>query len=249
MTQQLMPHLRFWLLSTLFIGSLLPGFAQQHVLSLHLQNLPGGHISPAYEYVFGDLASFRITAGYTPSRNVPGSRLLRSVILNDPDNSNFGLNGQYTKLVIMPEVRWYFSQKGAPNGFYAALGARYARHRVEVPYQFSVGGEIIESSAQMRMQVLGPTITLGVQWLIADRISLDVFAGGGVGYAPIRLDLIDENLTQDAYEAAFNQLAEELKVDLEPGDLPRFITNRGLQISVPFIMPIARGGIALGFAL
>lgn len=236
-------------LLALFLLPATAAFSQQ-VVGIQLNNLIGGHIAPYFETNLGDQASFRITAGITPSRRIPGSNIVRSLFLKDPDNSNFGTNGQYTKLVITPEVRGYLGNNGAPEGFYGSLFLRYSRHNISVPYSIPFNGETIDTESGLRLQVFGAGLGIGYQALFADdKIALDIYLGGGAGYAPLRLQIVDENLTDAGYEAAYAALSEDLNVDLLPEELPNFLTNNGLTISTPLALPILRSHIGLGFVI
>ncbi len=227
-----------------------PAFSQRQTVTLQLHNLPYGHIAPAYEIALNDMFSFRLTAGLTPSRGIPGSRIARSLLLENPDSSNFGTTGTYFKLAFTPELRAYFGKNGAPEGFYLSLWGRYAYHRLRVPYSFTFNQESIETESGLRLQIVGIGAGIGYQALFADdRIALDVYAGAGGAYAPLRLDVVDPALSEAAYEVLFNALAEELKVNISADDLPNFITNRGLVIRAPLALPMVRAGIGLGFAL
>lgn len=227
-----------------------PAFSQRQTVTIQLHNLPYGHIAPAYEIALSDMFSFRLTAGITPSRGIPGSQIARNLLLEDPENSNFGTTGTYFKLAFTPELRAYFSRSGAPEGFYLSGWGRYAYHRIRVPYSFTFDQTPIETESGLRLQIFGIGAGIGYQALFAnDRIALDVYAGAGGAFAPLRLDVIDPSLSEAAYEVLFNALAEELKVNLSSDDLPNFITNRGLVIRAPLTLPMVRAGIGLGFAL
>lgn len=226
------------------------GAFSQHVIGLQLDNLIGGNISPYYETNLGEKASFRLTAGITPSRRIPGSNIVRSLFLENPDNSNFGTNGQYTKLVITPEVRGYLGQQGAPEGFYGSFFLRYSRHNISVPYSIPFNGETIDTESGLRLQVFGAGLGIGYQAIFADdKIALDIYLGGGAGYAPLRLQIIDENLTDAGYEAVYAALGEDLNIDLLPEELPGFLTNNGLTIRTPLVLPILKSHIGLGFVI
>lgn len=240
-------RLGFLLAATLFFQR---GVAQQHVLGLQLDNLIGGNISPYYEATLGETFSVRLTVGVTPSRNIPGSQIVRSLFLKDPENNNFGNNGAYRKLVITPEVRAYFLQDRSPGGPYGSLFLRYSNHSLTVPYSIPFNGETIDTESGLRLQVFGGGLGLGWQILFADeRIALDIYAGGGVGYAPVRLSIVDENLTDAGYEAVYQALDEDLNVNLLPEELPNFLTNNGLNVRYPLVLPILKSHIGLAFVL
>lgn len=223
--------------------------AQKNVFSLQLHNLVGGHIAPSYERALGERASLRLAVGITPTRQIPGSNILRSLLIQNPDDSNFGMNGTYVRVSVTPELRGYLGKKGAPNGFYGSLFGRYGYHNIVAPYSIPLRQSTIDTEASLRIQVFGMGLGIGYQWLINQVISLDFYAGGGLSYTGFRLQVFDENLTQEGYEALFEALAEELKVNLDPEDLPRFITNRGLTIRAPLVLPILRVGLGIGFAI
>lgn len=222
----------------------------QQVIGIQLDNLIGGNISPYFETNLGEKASFRLTAGITPTRRIPGSNIVRSLFLSDPDNSNFGTNGEFTKYVVTPEVRAYLGQNGAPEGFYGSFFLRYSHNNVAVPYSIPFNGETIDTESGLRLQVFGGGLGIGYQAFFADdKIALDIYVGGGAGYAPLRLQIIDEELTDAGYEALYAALGEDLTIDLIPEELPGFLTNNGLTIRAPLVLPIFKSHIGLGFVL
>lgn len=244
-----MSSIRFGLL---FLGIIIvtPATAQQHVLGLQLDNLIGGNISPYYERSAGDFLAVRLTLGVTPSREVPGSQILRSLFLESPESSNFGNNGQYQKWVFTPEVRAYFLQDRAPGGPYGSLFLRCSNHRLTVPYSIPFDGETIDTESGLRLLIFGGGLGIGWQLLFAgDRLALDIYVGGGVAYAPVRLSIIDEALTDAGYEAIYEALDEDLSVNLLPEELPNFLTNNGLTVRYPLVLPILKSHIGLGFVL
>ncbi|MDP5172689.1 MAG: hypothetical protein NWR72_20770 [Bacteroidia bacterium] len=222
----------------------------QSVASLQLHNLVSQHIAVGFEQSIGDYFSAKLTLGFTPIRTIPGSQIARSLILNDPDNNNFGNNGTYVKFAATPELRGYLGKKGAPGGFYLNVFGRYAYHKMTIPYSIPFNQETIDTESGLRLQIFGVGVGLGAQFLIADeRIALDFYAGGGASYAPLKLEIVDESLTDAGYEALFDALSEELKVNLSPDDLPAFLTNRGLSVRAPLVLPLLRAGLGIGFVI
>jgi hypothetical protein len=83
----------------------------------------------------------------------------------------------YNDFYFKPEMRYYLSKKGAPEGLYAGAVAQV--EFLKVVYRFSPLYNSIEKEI-LNGFYLGKEIHLGYQWLIRKRFSVDV--NGGVRY-------------------------------------------------------------------
>jgi hypothetical protein len=80
----------------------------------------------------------------------------------------------YNDIYLQPEIRYYLSKKGAPQGFYLGLNAYMEYLRIAYLNH--------DSNSPVKKQIfygffLGKELHLGYQWIIRKRFSIDVNAG------------------------------------------------------------------------
>ncbi|MEO0469709.1 MAG: DUF3575 domain-containing protein [Bacteroidota bacterium] len=225
-------------------------YAQQSVVKLNLLGLINRHISGQLELPLNDQISIGLGVGVTPSRGIPGIGLVRSLIVEDPDASNFIFDGSFSKFTITPELRFYFvPYDDVPTGVYISGALRYGRNTVTLPFEFTAEGSTdpITVEARGRITNIGPMLSLGGQFLLNDALTLDIYTGVGIAISPLSLSVSDNVVETDQYTALRDQLLEELNANVDPERVDDFIQNNGVNISFPIVLPLLRIGVALGY--
>ncbi len=242
--------MRHFFLGLFLLGAafLRPLQAQDNVLKLNLPNLVSQHVALHFEHAFNDRLSIGVIGGFTPNRNLPGSDLILGIFLEDPANSGFDFQGNYTKFALTPELRYYFlKKKEAPEGPYAALAVRYARHAFDLPFELTDASNPLTVDLDARIHVIGPTLSLGWQLFWVERISLDLYFGGGLAAAPIRLKASSNVLTSDDYIRIRDSILDEIGLNVNPERLEKWLGSQGLNMGFVLPLPLVRTGLSLGY--
>lgn len=155
-------------------------FAQErkNVVKVNLWSFAAATFNFAYERALNEKTSVQLDAAYTGV-------------------SSGGT--KYSGYQIQPEVRFYFSEKGAPSGFYVAPFARYRSLGLSVtaPEYDSYGNPTGNTTTdKMTWNSVGGGLVVGGQWLFGGRVALGVF-GGPAYYA--HSFKYDGNATQDNF--------------------------------------------------
>jgi hypothetical protein len=144
------------------------GFAQKNVVKANLFGAFGGSYTLAYERVLNDKMSVQLSVGY------------RTFKVYDFSVSTITDKLSYSGPTILGEFRYYVTNasKDVPRGFYVAPFVRYGSYTYKYVYNdtdpsYSSSNE----TAKYTITSIGGGVMLGYQWLIADRVSLDLFAG------------------------------------------------------------------------
>ena len=225
-------------------------YAQQSVVKLNLLGLLNRHISGQLELPINNQISIGIGIGVTPDRNIPGVGLVRSLIVEDPDASNFIFDGSFSKFTITPELRFYFvPYDDVPTGIYISGALRYGRNTVILPFQFTEAGttDPLTVEARGRITNIGPMLSLGGQFLLSDALTLDIYTGVGIAITPLSLEVSTDILNTEQYVQLRDQLLDELNANPDTEDLDNFINNNGVKIGFPIVLPLLRVGVALGY--
>jgi hypothetical protein len=134
-------------------------FAQErkNVVKMNLFSLAAATFNFAYERALNEKTSVQLDVAYTGV-------------------SSGGV--KYSGYQIQPEVRFYFSQKGAPSGFYLAPFARYRSLGVSAQAaDVDAYGNVTTVTDKMTWNSVGGGLVLGGQWLLGGRVALGVFGG------------------------------------------------------------------------
>lgn len=240
--------IRYSFLFLILLGSVNSLFAQSNVLKINLPNLTTRQVALHYERAFNDRLSFGVIGGFTPRRNIPGSDLLIGIFIEDPAATGFNFEGDFTKVSIMPELRYYFlKSQDAPAGLYAGLAGRYARNAFGLPFTITDSSNPLTLELDARIHVIGGTLSLGYQFFLADKIALDIYFGGGLAAAPIRLKSSSNVLSSDDYIRVRDEILDELGLNINPERLENWLTNRGLNMAFAVPLPLLRTGFSLGY--
>ncbi|MBL4624694.1 MAG: DUF3575 domain-containing protein [Flavobacteriales bacterium] len=167
--------------------------------------------------------------------------------------------GKVKGFSVTPELKFYFSEKGAPKGFYISPYFRYSRYRLSMSASGTNPTDSIFYSADVALQYesVGGGIQLGAQWLINDAFAIDWFFFGP-GYMKHNLSVdVTSNVVSSAkwqeWETDFeDDVATEMAaLPVVGGFLDNFeaeAKNNGFLASMPFRFPNWRFGVSLGYS-
>ena len=233
--------------------------AQQNVVKLGIGSAFQGDVHLKYERVFGEKHSVQLGLMWdTPDSNIGGINQI------DPDIES--IPATLSGFAVLPEYRYYFSDKGAPRGFYAGV---YGRYRSRTLTSEGTIGDGIEIEGNLKLNNIGGGVGMGVQWLVSDAFVIDWYILG-IGYnafglsgkvAPknpddfdeLKVDVnewLEEQKTAGAGDGstvqeqeAYQQAITELQVAVDNTDSGDFKLPR-----VPFGLLDLRFGLSLGYA-
>ncbi len=200
---------------------------RQNVLKANLLGIGIGGFSLAYERRFTDRLSATATG--------------RFMFFDFKDTKTFTFNNLGAVEVdyevemnlqgILPEVRWYaysLFKKDAPEGLYLAPYAGFTRTRFDV--KSLTTAVAIESGTNIVFAEVGGT--MGYQFLISNRITIDGFVG--LGFSSLTLSSVDVTVRSNTSNEIVNDFIKfDKKLPIGAtltGVLPRF----GLNIGVAF---------------
>jgi hypothetical protein len=88
-------------------------------------------------------------------------------------------NTRTSNQTITAEVRFYAGKHDGPRGFYVSLYGRYNNMKVNYPYTYDTNsGNTVDVPLSANLSGIGGGVMIGAKWLIAKRISLDVYLLG-----------------------------------------------------------------------
>lgn len=156
--------------------------AQDNIIKLRLGQLAVRNIELTYERVVADNQSLAISIGVRIPREIPVDLVSdTSVVSAITGTSNFG------GFSITPEYRFYLGAEGAPYKFYIGPYLRYRRYSYdfESNVEYEDGGvpKDLDITIDGNWAAFGGGVTMGMQWLINDVVSIDWnIVGVGVAY-------------------------------------------------------------------
>jgi Protein of unknown function (DUF3575) len=143
-------------------------FAQKNVVKFNLFGAFAQSYTLAYERVLNDKMSVQLSVGYRTFKVYDINLLTTEEKLT------------YSGPTIVGEFRYYVTNasKDVPRGFYVAPFVRYGSYTYKYSYtDTDPSYSAYNETAKYTITSIGGGAMLGYQWLIADRVSLDVFAG------------------------------------------------------------------------
>ncbi|MDX2195382.1 MAG: DUF3575 domain-containing protein [Cytophagales bacterium] len=157
----------------------------QH-FKINLAALATGHLNIMYEYKLGRHVSVQMYADIVSGTNAYKTRLT-NYIFNLQDRERFEYIGlSLTKLEglsVQPELRYYLGS-AACRGLYIGTYLNYRRY--EFDFNISPGASILRLSngtQRYNFNYLGIGLTVGMQWIVLNRVSIGIFAGMCFGKA------------------------------------------------------------------
>lgn len=224
-----------------------PVLAQEHAIKLNLPGLLTRNITLAYEHSLSDKVALQLGIGVLPGRPAPGSDFLRSIFLENPDNTRFAEGIRFSGYQLTPELRYYpFKQDIDLRGFYVAPALRLARYALKTQYNYTTsGGEPNALSAKGTLTGVGINLNLGYHIPLASNLSLDLYLGGGGNASRLGVRLKDEGLLAENYREVETEVLEEF--GLNPAKYSGIVSDGGIRFGFYLPLPVIRTGFALGY--
>lgn len=231
-------------------ASLQRAAAQENVVKLGLTPLLFTNVQLGYERALTNDLGVGLNFSMVPSRDVTGAM----------ENVDFLTSAQFSYFSVTPEFRYYTAGE-APKGFYIGAFLKYARYR----FQSSARHQLFDDNnvavntpdgtllvnLDLKVPRIGGGFQMGVQWLIADVVSID-WTILGLGWGTVG---IDGELTTDL--TGYGEYLENFMGDFageEQTEIPSVGTLEvttgdkvGFKLSGASTMML-RGGLAIGVA-
>ncbi|WP_158642844.1 DUF3575 domain-containing protein [Mucilaginibacter ginsenosidivorax] len=124
-----------------------------------------------------------ISAGYKfmPDTRIGDVSLINTIsdkISHDGDNIDYK-NTRTSNQTFTAEARFYTGKHDGPRGFYVSVYGRYNSMKVDYPYVYNDGnGNKVNVPLNTTLNGIGGGVMIGAKWLIAQKVSLDVYILG-----------------------------------------------------------------------
>lgn len=242
------------------------GAKPRNVVKLNPFSFIGATFSPTYERAIGKRFSIQLNGNLFLMNKIP-ERYASKIWKNYGDNDPVVKVNQprFYGYSLTPEFRWYFLPgQQAPEGLYLGGYVRYFDYGVKIDgtfrYTDPITSDIYKPTVAIKVNYYAIKVgaQVGYQWLIADRVSLDMFVGANIGGNGIGF-----GLESDAIQDRYDELISEIKGQVSfPGILQslekpvikaidELLPEQNLSkvsANANFSTPGFRGGMTLGFA-
>ncbi len=215
----------------------------KNMVKLNLPALALKNITLQYERAVAKKVTVAGTFRMMPKGSIP----LKSTFIklaDDPDTERQINNLEVGNFAFMPEVRYYFSKKGAFRGFYLGLFANIASYSATVPIEYDNNGTTETIPMSGKLTGITGGLMIGAQFKLSNRIYLDWWILGP-NYGSSKGSLSGQKI-MDAQEQ------QDLRDELAALDIPltKFTYNvNSTGATMDFKGPWAglRSGICIGF--
>ena len=152
-----------------------------NIIKINVPALFFKNISLQYEKAVGKKQSFAVAVRYRPEGSIPFQKAVQDFVDYKSIRVDLGKIGNFG---ITPEYRFYFSKKGATNGFYIGPFVSYNHYNGNVPINYNDYDDInhvsIEKTAifKGRINTFTAGFQLGAQWKLSNKLSLDWWIAG-----------------------------------------------------------------------
>jgi len=215
----------------------------KNIIKINLPALALKNISIQYERAIAKKVTIAGTFRFMPKGSIP----LKSTFINladDPETERQINNLNVGNIAFMPELRYYFSKKGAFRGFYLGLFANIARYNADLLYEYDDAGTT--KSIPMSGGITGITggLMIGAQFKLSKKIFLDWWILGP-NYGSSNGTLSGQQ-KMDASEQ--QSLKDELaKLDVPLTKFTYQVDGNGATIDFKGPWAGLRSGICIGF--
>ena len=174
------------LFSALMLASLCKAQTEKkNIIKVNFLSPIASTLSLFYERKVSKSLSLQLGLAYTGA-SVTGTSSITFNSNTITETSKTSINGFY----VTPELRYYLSDKDAPQGFFIAPYLRYQNFGLSTKYTGTQSG-IPESKATFSS--FGGGVLIGGQWIFKDRISLDVWGGPSYNNANFKVTAGDKD--------------------------------------------------------
>ncbi|WP_336838540.1 DUF3575 domain-containing protein [Sphingobacterium siyangense] len=143
---------------------------KSNLIKLNLWPLSVGNIALEYERSLNEHLSINGTISYRPKANLPFKSLWESAF--DDDNNILG-EAKLGAFSIIPEVRFYISNKEVLKGFYIAPFVKYANYSVQTKITVDESNYHREVPISGTLNAFTAGVAVGNQWKLGENIYLD----------------------------------------------------------------------------
>jgi hypothetical protein len=184
---------------------------QKNMAKINLLALGLKNISLQYERAVAKKVTVAGTFRFMPKGSIPFKTSFKT-LADDPETEKQLDDLRVGNIAFMPEVRYYFSKKGAFRGFYLGLYANIARYSAEIPFQYDDAGITKTIPMSGNLTAITGGLMIGAQFKLGGRVYLDWWAlGPGYGSSSGKLT---GKKTMDASEQ------QDLRDELADTDIP-----------------------------
>lgn len=224
-----------------------PLMAQERAVKLNLPSLVLGNFSLAYEHALSDKFSAQLGIGFLPNRNLPGSNIVRGIVIKDTDGTQFAEDIRFSGWSITPELRYYpFKRDMDLKGFYLAPALRVSRYAIKTDYLYTTsGGDANSLQAKGSLTGFGMNVIAGYNVPIAEELTLDIYFGLGGNAARLGVSLTDDGLVAEDYRELEADILSEFGLNAD--EFPDIISDDGFNLGFYLPTPTIRTGFALGY--
>ena len=172
-------YLKTLVLATYLLLISAASYAQKkgdNIIKLNVPALFFKNFSVQYERAVGKKQSFAVAVRYRPDGKIPFQKTVEDFVDDKSIRIDLAKIGNFG---ITPEYRFYFSKKGATNGFYIGPFISYNYYNGNVPINYNDYDDInhvsIEKTAIFKGSANSFTagFQVGAQWKLSDKFSLD----------------------------------------------------------------------------
>jgi len=146
--------------------------AAKNMVKLNLTALALKNFSLQYERAVAKKVTVAGTFRYMPTGSIPFKSSFIT-IADDPDTERQLNNLKVGNIAFMPEVRFYFSKKGAYRGFYLGLFGNLARYNAEVPFEYDDAGITKTIPMSGNITTITGGLMIGSQFRLGGPVYLD----------------------------------------------------------------------------
>ena len=146
--------------------------AAKNMVKLNLTALALKNFSLQYERAVAKKVTVAGTFRYMPTGSIPFKSSFIT-IADDPDTERQLNNLKVGNIAFMPEVRFYFSKKGAYRGFYLGLFGSLARYSAEVPFEYDDAGLTKTIPMSGNITTITGGLMIGSQFRLGGPVYLD----------------------------------------------------------------------------
>ena len=146
--------------------------AAKNMVKLNLTALALKNFSLQYERAVAKKVTVAGTFRYMPTGSIPFKSSFIT-IADDPDTERQLNNLKVGNIAFMPEVRFYFSKKGAYRGFYLGLFGNLARYNADVPFEYDDAGLTKTIPMSGNITTITGGLMIGSQFRLGGPVYLD----------------------------------------------------------------------------
>lgn len=144
----------------------------KNVVKINLFAIALKNISLQYERAVARKVTVAGTFRFMPKGSIPFKSTFIK-LADDPETERQINNLSVGNIAFMPEVRYYFSKKGAFRGFYTGLFANFASYSATVPIQYDNNGKTETIPMSGKLTGITGGLMLGAQFKLSNKIYLD----------------------------------------------------------------------------